>query len=81
MARWLTTEPLARLGLRYCFGDEGQPGFVHLAGQTDKFWEQNIHAAWDGTQAGKWHPSTLAWKAFIQREVDEQLQRASVARP
>jgi hypothetical protein len=65
-------------GLRYCMGNAGEPGYVHLAGYTDKFWEQNVHVVWDGTQAGEWHPSTLAWKEFIQREVDGQVRSASV---
>jgi len=65
-------------GLRYCMGNAGEPGYVHLAGYTDKFWEQNVHVVWDGTQAGEWHPSTPAWKAFIQREVDGQMRRARV---
>jgi hypothetical protein len=64
-------------GLRYCFGDDGEPGYVHLAGRTDKFWEENVQMVWDGTQAGKWHPSTSVWKAFIRREVIEQ-RRAKV---
>ena len=50
---------------------------VHIAGYTDKFWEQNVHVVWDGTQAGEWHPSTPAWKEFIQREVDGQVRSAS----
>jgi len=65
-------------GLRYCMGNAGEPGYVHLAGYTDKFWEQNVHVVWEGTQAGEWHPSTPAWKAFIQREVDGQMRRARV---
>jgi hypothetical protein len=65
-------------GLRYCMGNAGEPGYVHLAGFTDKFWEQNVHIVWDGTQAGEWHPSTLAWKEFIQGEVDRQVRSASV---
>ena len=64
-------------GLRYCMGNAGEPGYVHLAGYTDKFWEENVHVVWDGTQAGKWHPSTPEWKEFIQRQVDAQVQRAS----
>jgi hypothetical protein len=36
-------------GLRYCMGDAGEPGYVHLAGSTDKFWERNVHVVWDGT--------------------------------
>jgi hypothetical protein len=64
-------------GLRYCMGNAGEPGYVHLAGFTDKFWEQNVHVVWDGTQAGEWHPSTLAWKEFIQREVNGQVHTAS----
>lgn len=68
-------------GLRYCMGNAGEPGYVHLAGYTDKFWEQNVHAVWDGTQAGKWHASTPQWKDFIQREVDGQLHRASANNP
>ena len=68
-------------GLRYCMGDAGEPGYVHLAGYTDKFWEQNVHIVWDGTQAGEWHPSTAAWKEFISREVNEQVRSASVANP
>jgi hypothetical protein len=67
-------------GLRYCMGNAGEPGYVHLAGFTDKFWEQNVHMVWDGTQAGEWHPSTLAWKEFIQREVD-QVRSASAGDP
>jgi len=63
-------------GLRYCMGNADEPGYVHLAGYTDKFWEQNVHAVWDGTQAGKWHPSTLVWKEFIQRAVHEQMPTA-----
>ena len=59
-------------GLRYCPGDDGEPGYVHLAGQTDKFWPENVSIVWDGTQAGKWHPSTLPWKAFIERMVAGQ---------
>jgi len=59
-------------GLRYCLGDAGEPGYVHLAGRTDKFWPENVHMIWDGTQAGKWHPSTMAWKAFIERAVADQ---------
>jgi len=76
-------EPGFRLiyGLRYCMGNAGEPGYVHLAGYTDKFWEQNVHVAWDGTQAGEWHLSTLTWKEFIQREVDGQLHRAIAANP
>jgi hypothetical protein len=34
--------------------------------------------AWDGAEAGEWHPSTLAWKEFIQREVDGEMRSASV---
>jgi len=68
-------------GLRYCMGNGEEPGYVHLAGYTDKFWDQNVHVVWDGTQAGEWHPSTLEWKEFIQREVDAQLRRASAAGP
>jgi hypothetical protein len=68
-------------GLRYCMGNAGEPGYVHLAGYTDKFWEQNVHIVWDGTQAGEWHPSTLAWKGFIQREVDGQVHSARVGDP
>jgi len=68
-------------GLRYCMGNAGEPGYVHIAGFTDKFWEQNVHMVWDGTQAGEWHPSTLAWKEFIQREVDEQARSARVGDP
>ena len=59
-------------GLRYCFGDDGEPDYVHLAGQTDKFWPENVHIGWNGTPAGKWHPSTLSWKAFIERMVAGQ---------
>ena len=66
-------------GLRYCMGNGDEPGYVHLAGYTDKFWEQNVHVVWDGTQAGGWHPSTLEWKEFIQREVDAEVHRASAA--
>lgn len=65
-------------GLRYCMGNGDEPGYVHLAGYTDKFWEQNVHAVWDGTQAGKWHPSTPAWKGFIRRELDGQMRSALV---
>jgi hypothetical protein len=65
-------------GLRYCMGNAGEPGYVHLAGYTDKFWEQNVHIVWDGTQAGEWHPSTPVWKDFIRREVDGQVRSASV---
>jgi hypothetical protein len=68
-------------GLRYCMGNAGEPGYVHLAGYTDKFWDQNVHVVWDGTQAGEWHPSTDAWKEFIQREVDGQVHRASGGGP
>lgn len=64
-------------GLRYCMGNTNEPGYVHLAGYTDKFWEQNVHVVWDGTQAGEWHPSTLEWKEFIQREVADGMHRAS----
>lgn len=64
-------------GLRYCMGNGGEPGYVHLAGYTDKFWKQNVHIVWDGTQAGEWHPSTPEWKEFIQRQVDAQVRRAS----
>ena len=64
---------------RYCMGNAGEPGYVHLAGYTDKFWDKNVHVVWDGTQAGEWHPSTPAWKEFIQREVDRQVRRASAA--
>jgi len=76
-------EPGFRLiyGLRYCIGNGDEPGYVHLAGYTDKFWEQNVHVVWDGTQAGAWHPSTLAWKQFIKRGVDGQVHRASTAGP
>jgi hypothetical protein len=66
-------------GLRYCMGNAGEPGYVHLAGYTDKFWDKNVHVVWDGTQAGEWHPSTPAWKEFIQREVDRQVHSASAA--
>ena len=65
-------------GLRYCMGNGGEPGYVHLAGYTDKFWEQNVHIVWDGTQAGEWHPSTAAWKEFIAGEVDRQVRGASI---
>lgn len=68
-------------GLRYCMGDRGEPGYVHLAGRTDKFWDENVHAVWDGTQAGEWHPSTAVWKKFIKREVDEEVHRASSSLP
>ena len=64
-------------GLRYCFGNGDQPGYVHLAGRTDKFWAENIRSVWDGDQAGEWHPSTLEWKAFIRKEVDLQRQQAA----
>jgi len=64
-------------GLRYCFGNGDHPGYVHLAGRTDKFWAENVHSVWDGDQAGEWHPSTLEWKAFIRREVDLQRQQAA----
>jgi hypothetical protein len=66
-------------GLRYCMGNAGEPGYVHLAGYSDKFWEQNVHTVWDGTEAGKWHRSTPAWKTFIQSEVDVQTRRARLA--
>jgi len=59
-------------GLRYCLGDGSEPGYVHLAGRTDKFWLENVHMVWDGTQAGKWHPTTTSWKAFIRHEVSDQ---------
>jgi hypothetical protein len=65
--------------LRYCMGNADEPGYVHLAGFTDKFWEQNVHIVWDGTQAGEWHPSTPAWKEFIKREVDEQANNTRAA--
>jgi len=65
-------------GLRYCLGD-GEPGYVHLAGPTDKFWPENVPMVWDGTQAGKWHPSTAAWKAWIRQEVVEQQGQAKDA--
>jgi len=68
-------------GLRYCMGNAGEPGYVHLAGYTDKFWQQNVHIVWDGTQAGEWHPSTPVWKEFVQREVDERVRRVSAADP
>lgn len=66
-------------GIRYCLGDDGHPGYVHLAGRTDRFWEQNVQTVWDGTQAGKWHPSTAAWKTFIRSEVVEQQRQANGA--
>ena len=53
-------------GIRYCIDEEGGPGSVHLAGRDDKFGEENVRMIWDGTQAGRWHPATPAWKAFIQ---------------
>lgn len=59
-------------GLRYCLGDNGEPGYVHLAGRADKFWAENVHAVWDGTQAGEWHPSTPGWSAFIRHAVRRQ---------
>jgi hypothetical protein len=58
-------------------GNGGEPGYVHLAGYTDKFREQNVHVVWDGTQAGEWHPSTLAWKEFIARQVAGQARKMS----
>jgi hypothetical protein len=66
-------------GLRYCLGDDGEPGYVHLAGPTHKFWPENVPMVWDGTQAGKWHPSTAAWKAWIRQEVVEQEDQAKDA--
>jgi hypothetical protein len=59
-------------GIRYCLGDDAEPGYVHLAGRTDRFGDENIHTVWDGTQAGKWHPSTAEWKTFITHEVVDQ---------
>jgi hypothetical protein len=56
-------------GFRYCLDEDGGPGFVHLSGRNDKFGPENIRVVWDGKQAGKWHPSTPAWNAFIQRAV------------
>jgi hypothetical protein len=45
---------------------------VHLAGRDDKFGLENVRTIWDGTPAGKWHPSTQLWKAIIEREVARQ---------
>lgn len=53
-------------GIRYCIDEDGGPGSVHLAGRSDKFGPENVRMIWDGTQAGRWHPATAAWKAFIQ---------------
>ena len=53
-------------GLRYCIDEDGGPGSVHLAGRDDKFGPENVRMIWDGTQAGRWHPATAAWKAFIE---------------
>lgn len=59
-------------GLRYCIDEDGGPGSVHLAGRNDKFGPENVKMVWDGTYAGKWHRSTAAWNAFIEREVADQ---------
>jgi hypothetical protein len=59
-------------GVRYCLGDDGEAGYVQLAGPTERFGPENVHTVWDGTHAGKWHPSTLAWKAFIDHVVANQ---------
>jgi hypothetical protein len=63
-------------GVRYCMGDDQEPGYVQLAGPTERFGPENVRTVWDGTQAGKWHPSTLAWKAFIEHVVASQRRAA-----
>jgi hypothetical protein len=66
-------------GVRYCLGDDREPGYVQLAGPTERFGPENVRAVWDGTQAGKWHPSTMAWKAFVEHAVTSQ-RTASASR-
>jgi hypothetical protein len=48
-------QPRFRLiyGLRYCMGNRDEPGYVHLAGYTDKFWEQNVHIVWGWNAGGR----------------------------
>jgi hypothetical protein len=59
-------------GLRYCIDEDGGPGYVHLAGRNDRFGPENVDMVWDGKQAGKWHPSTALWNAFIDQVVAGQ---------
>jgi len=59
-------------GFRYCMDEDGGPGSVHIAGRNDKFGPENVRMVWDGTQAGRWHPSTSAWNEFIERLVAGQ---------
>ena len=57
---------------RYCIDEDGGPGSVYLDGRNDKFGPENVRMVWDGTQAGRWHPATSAWHAFIERTVAGQ---------
>src|SRR5882672_1025788 len=63
-------------GVRYCMGDDQKPGYVQLAGPTERFGPENVRMVWDGTHAGKWHLSTLAWKAFVEHAVASQRRAA-----
>ena len=40
-------------GVRYCLGDNHEPGYVQLAGPTERFGPENVRTVWDGTQAGE----------------------------
>ncbi|PYX28458.1 MAG: hypothetical protein DMG80_16610 [Acidobacteria bacterium] len=64
-------------GVRYCLGDDGEPGYVQLAGPTERFGPENVRSVWDGTHAGKWHRSTMAWKGFVRRAVESQYAASS----
>lgn len=63
-------------GVRYCLGDDGEPGYVQLAGRTERFGPENVRSVWDGTHAGKWHLSTAVWKAFVEHAVASQRRAA-----
>ena len=63
-------------GVRYCLGDDGAPGYVQLAGPTERFGPENVRSVWDGTHAGKWHLSTPAWKEFVEHVVASQRRSA-----
>lgn len=63
-------------GVRYCLGGPQEPGYVQLAGPTERFGPENVRAIWDGTHAGKWHLSTSAWKEFVEHAVASQRRAA-----
>jgi hypothetical protein len=57
-------------GLRYCMGNAGEPGYVHLA-LHGQILGTKCSRRMDGTLAGEWHPSTPIWNEFIARPVAE----------